>query len=135
MTEASNAKLSFAMCTILILPVDLPRRKHPGKGPINEDIHDPIVPEEIELKDHFDIKVEGRSDETASVVMLRSDHNTHSLTTGDRFGRLAFDPKGNPRKGELRVHAPRLPSQAIAGIYTLFVLNKQGVPSLAKGSI
>jgi len=90
------------------------------------------APGEIEFKDHFDIKVEGQSDEIASVVILRSDHNTHSLTTGDRYVKLAFDPKGNPRKGELRVHTPRLPSQAIPGIYMHFVLNRQGVPSMAR---
>ena len=90
------------------------------------------APDEIEFKTHFDIKVEGRSDEIASVAILRSDHNTHSLTTGDRYVKLAFDPKGNPSKGELRIRTPQLPSQAIPGIYMLFVLNRQGVPSLAK---
>ena len=95
----------------------------------------PIIhqaPDEIEFKDHFDIKVAGRSDEIASVVILRSDHNTHSLTTGDRYLKLAFDPKGNPNKGELRIYTPQLPAQAVPGIYMLFVLNRQGVPSMAK---
>ncbi len=95
----------------------------------------PIIkeaPREIEFKDHFEIKVEGRSDEIASVAILRSDHNTHQLTTGDRYVKLAFEPHGNPRKGELRVHTPRLPAQAVPGIYMLFVVNKEGVPSEAK---
>ena len=90
------------------------------------------APDEIEYKGHFDIKVSGRSDEIASVAILRSDHNTHSLTTGDRYLKLAFDPKGNPSKGEVRIYAPRLPSQAIPGIYMLFVLNRQGVPSMGR---
>jgi galactose oxidase len=90
------------------------------------------APDEIKFKTHFDIKVEGRSDEIASVAILRSDHNTHSVTTGDRYIKLAFDPKGNPSKGELRINTPRLPSQAIPGIYMLFVLNRQGVPSMAR---
>jgi hypothetical protein len=46
--------------------------------------------------------------------------------------KLAFDPKGDPSKGELRVYMPQLPSQAIPGIYMLFVVNKQGVPSMAR---
>jgi len=90
------------------------------------------VDDEIEFKDHFEIKVEGRSDEIASVVILRSDHNTHSLTTGDRYVKLAFEPHGNPRKGELKVHTPRLPAQAVPGIYMLFVVDNAGVPSVAK---
>jgi len=90
------------------------------------------VDDEIEFKDHFEIKVEGRSDEIASVAILRSDHNTHSFTGGDRYVKLAFEPKGNPRKGELRVHTPRLPAQAVPGIYMLFVVNRAGVPSMAK---
>jgi len=65
-------------------------------------------------------------------VMLRSDHNTHSLTTGDRYVKLAFHQKGAAKKGELRVRAPKLPAQAVPGIYMLFVLDRAGVPSLAK---
>ena len=34
----------------------------------------------------------------ASVVMLRSDHNTHSLTAGDRYVKLAFHQKGRPQR-------------------------------------
>ncbi len=90
------------------------------------------APDEIEFKDHFEIKVEGRSDEIESVAILRSDHNTHSLTTGDRYVKLAFEPHGNPRKGELRVHTPRLPAQAVPGIYMLFVVNRARVPTMAK---
>ncbi|HEY0592528.1 MAG TPA: galactose oxidase early set domain-containing protein, partial [Thermoanaerobaculia bacterium] len=90
------------------------------------------APGAIEYKDHFDIKVAGRSDAIRSVAILRSDHNTHSLTTGDRYVRLAFEPKGDPRKGELRIVTPRLPAQAVPGIYMLFVVNADGVPSTAK---
>jgi galactose oxidase len=90
------------------------------------------APGDIEYKDHFDIKVQGRSDQIASVVIIRSDHNTHSLTTGDRYVKLAFDPKGNPGKGEVRIFAPRVPAQAIPGIYMLFVVNRDGVPSVAR---
>ena len=90
------------------------------------------APEEISFGGHFDIKVAGSPDQISSVVMLRSDHNTHSLTTGDRYVRLAFHQKGAARKGELRVRAPKLPAQAVPGIYMVFVLDQKGVPSLSK---
>jgi hypothetical protein len=64
--------------------------------------------------------------------MLRSDHNTHSLTTGDRYVKLAFRQKGAARRGEVRIRAPKLPAQAVPGVYLLFVLNDAGVPSIAK---
>jgi len=57
----------------------------------------------------------GRPDRIASVVMLRSDHNTHSLTTGDRYVKLAFHQKGAADDGEIRVRAPKLPAQAVPG--------------------
>ena len=64
--------------------------------------------------------------------MLRSDHNTHSLTTGDRYVKLSFRQKGAAHKGEIRIRAPKLPAQAVPGIYLLFVLDQAGVPSVAK---
>jgi hypothetical protein len=92
----------------------------------------PVVsraPAEIQYRGHFDVKIAGRSDGIGSVALLRSDHNTHSLTTGDRYVKLAFQQKGDPGQGELRVVAPRLPAQAVPGVYMLFVLDKNGVPS------
>ena len=95
----------------------------------------PIItesPDEVSYGGHFDIKVAGDPQEIASVVMLRSDHNTHSLTTGDRYVKLAFHQKGVDRKSQLRIRAPKLPAQAVPGIYLLFVLDRAGVPSVAK---
>ena len=89
-------------------------------------------PEEISYGGHFDITVAGSPDQISSVVMLRSDHNTHSLTTGDRYVKLAFHQKGAARKGEIRIRAPKLPAQAVPGIYLLFVLDQAGVPSVAR---
>ncbi|PWT83589.1 MAG: hypothetical protein C5B44_00315 [Acidobacteria bacterium] len=89
------------------------------------------APEDISYGGHFDIIVAGNPDQISSVVMLRSDHNTHSLTTGDRYVRLSFHQKGAARKGEIRIRAPKLPAQAVPGIYMLFVLDQAGVPSLA----
>ena len=87
------------------------------------------APEDISYGGHFDIAV---ADQISSVVMLRSDHNTHSLTAGDRYVKLSFQQKGAAHKGQIRVRAPKLPAQAVPGIYMLFVLDRAGVPSLAK---
>lgn len=88
-------------------------------------------PEDFSYGGHFDITVAGKPEQISSVVMLRSDHNTHSLTTGDRYVKLAFKQKGAAHKGEIRIRAPKLPGQAVPGIYMLFVLDQAGVPSLA----
>ena len=90
------------------------------------------APEDISYGGHFDVAVAGNPDQISSVVMLRSDHNTHSLTTGDRYVKLSFQQKGAARKGEIRIRTPKLPAQAVPGIYMLFVLDRAGVPSLAK---
>ena len=87
------------------------------------------APEDISYGGHFDITV---ADQISSVAMLRSDHNTHSLTAGDRYVKLSFQQKGAAHKGQIRVRAPKLPAQAVPGIYMLFVLDRAGVPSLAK---
>ena len=86
-------------------------------------------PADITYRGHFDI---GDPDQIASIVMLRSDHNTHSLTTGDRYVKLAFRQKGAARKGELRVVTPKVPAQAVPGIYMLFVVDRNGVPSVGR---
>lgn len=94
----------------------------------------PIIlksPDDVSYGGHFDITVAGTPDQISSVVLLRSDHNTHSLTTGDRYVKLAFKQKGAAHKGEIRIRAPKLPAQAVPGIYMLFVLDQAGVPSLA----
>ena len=90
------------------------------------------APDEISYRGHFDITVGGDPRQIASIVMLRSDHNTHSLTTGDRYVKLAFHQKGAARKGELRVRTPKVAAQAVPGVYLLFVLNNEGVPSVAR---
>ena len=110
----------------------------------------PIIkeaPDEISYRGHFEIEIAGRADQIASVAILRSDHNTHSLTTGDRYVKLAFRAKDRAKKGErrgkgdkrdendegqLRVVAPNLPAQAVPGIYMLFVVDRNGVPSAGK---
>lgn len=88
-------------------------------------------PEDVSYGGQFDIKVAGNVDQISSVVLLRSDHNTHSLTTGDRYVKLSFKQKGAAHQGQIRIRAPKLPAQAVPGIYMLFVLDHAGVPSLA----
>ena len=90
------------------------------------------APEEIAYRGHFDITVVGDAAQIAAVALLRSDHNTHSLTTGDRYVKLAFHQTGAAHKGALRVRAPKLPAQAVPGIYMLFILDRAGVPSVAR---
>jgi hypothetical protein len=46
--------------------------------------------------------------------------------------KLSFLQKGAAHKGQIRIRAPKLPAQAVPGIYMLFVLDRAGVPSLAK---
>jgi hypothetical protein len=89
------------------------------------------TPGQIPYGGHFDLRMAGRADQIGSVVLLRSDHNTHSLTTGDRYVKLAFAPNG-PATGDLRVTAPKVPAQAVPGIYMLFVVDRNGVPSIGR---
>src|SRR5439155_1657764 len=51
------------------------------------------APKKIAYRGSFDVRVAGDPSEIASVALLRSDHNTHSLTTGDRYVKLAFRAK------------------------------------------
>jgi Domain of unknown function (DUF1929)/Kelch motif len=89
-------------------------------------------PAKLAYGGHFDVTVSGDSSQIASVVILRSDHNTHSLTTGDRYVKMSFQQKGATAKRELRVRAPKLPAQAVPGVYMLFVVDRNGVPSLGR---
>ena len=56
-------------------------------------------PAAIAYRGHFDITVAGDPTQIAAVALLRSDHNTHSLTTGDRYVKLAFHQQGAAREG------------------------------------
>jgi hypothetical protein len=102
----------------------------------------PIVaqsPRKISFGGHFDIRIDGNPDQIASVALLRSDHNTHSFTGGDRYVKLAFEVKGDNEsngKGKgsrkLRVVEPAHAAQAVPGVYMLFVIDRNGVPSVAR---
>jgi hypothetical protein len=87
------------------------------------------APDEIEYGDDFNIRVDlagGRR--IRMVTLFRSGSSTHSMGSNVRLIKLAFRRTGN----HLRVVAPRLPVQALPGDYTLFVVDEQGVPSVAK---
>jgi hypothetical protein len=111
------------------------------------------APDRISYRGHFDVTVKGDGRQIGSVVLLRSDHNTHSLTAGDRYVKLAFSVKDNDNSGRgnsgrdnsghgnsgdrgrdrssrLRVIAPNLPAQAVPGVYILYVVDRAGVPSV-----
>jgi hypothetical protein len=92
------------------------------------------APGQIEYRNIFDVTVEGDADRIGSVVLLRSDHNTHSLTAGDRYVKLAFEAKHDRgrKSSVVRVFTPNLPAQAVPGVYMLYVLDKDGVPSVGK---
>jgi hypothetical protein len=90
------------------------------------------APKKIAYRGSFDVRVAGDPSEIASVALRRSDHNTHSLTTGDRYVKLAFRATRDDDDGELRVRAPKLPAQAVPGIYMLFVVDRNGVPSAGR---
>ncbi len=93
-------------------------------------------PARIDYRGHFDIEVAGNANRIASVSLIRSDHNTHSLTAGDRYVKLAFSVKksgvAGKENGRLRVVAPNLPAQAVPGVYALYVVDRDGVPSVGK---
>jgi hypothetical protein len=87
------------------------------------------APGQISYRDRFELRIAGRANEVGSVVLLRSDHNTHSLTTGDRYVKLGFTGEGRAA-GDLQVTTPKHQGQAVPGVYMLFVVDKRGVPSV-----
>ena len=87
------------------------------------------APGQISYGAPFELRIAGRASEVGSVVLLRSDHNTHSLTTGDRYVKLAFAGEGRAA-GDLKVITPKHQAQAVPGVYMLFVVDHRGVPSV-----
>ena len=90
------------------------------------------APGQIGYGGHFEITVAGNPAQIAAVVILRSDHNTHSLTAGDRNVKLAFQRERSRGGSALQVVAPMTPAQATPGIYMLFVVDTNGVPSAGR---
>jgi hypothetical protein len=112
------------------------------------------APKYIEYKEKFDLDVELEGDtEVKMVTMVRTGFVTHTLTMDNRTVIPHFEVKDSKGKGHggkkwkshkgkwsndetrkvtVRVHSPRLPVQAIAGDYMVFVINDEGTPSVAK---
>jgi hypothetical protein len=90
------------------------------------------APYEISYGEHFDVEVDGSASRIKSVSIIRTDFDTHSLEAGEKYVKLAFRLKGDADDGELRIDAPRFPSQALQGHYMLFAIDQAGVPSIAK---
>jgi hypothetical protein len=66
---------------------------------------------------------------TSSVVMIRLGAVTHAFDMDQRMLRLSYS---NPVAGQLSVQAPTNSNVAPPGYYMLFILNRSGVPSVAK---
>ena len=64
----------------------------------------------------------------ARVVLIKSGSVTHSFNMEQRFVELTFNQNG----GRLNVQAPTRAGDAPPGFYMLFVLDANGVPSVAK---
>jgi len=131
-------------------------------GPDQEAVRPVILdaPDEISYRGHFDVRVDGLASRIKSVSIIRTDFDTHSLESGEKYVKLSFrvkghdgddkghdgdgkghdgDGKGHDRDGKgkdgggvLRIDSPDLPAQALQGHYMLFVLDEAGVPSVAK---
>jgi hypothetical protein len=77
----------------------------------------------------------GSTDEVGAVSIIRTGFVTHQLHTDNRYVKLHVKSvKGGTGSDNkvLTVAAPNLPAQAIPGDYMLFVVNTNGVPSVAK---
>ncbi|HEY3065602.1 MAG TPA: galactose oxidase-like domain-containing protein, partial [Methylomirabilota bacterium] len=64
----------------------------------------------------------------AKVSMIRVTSVTHAFNIGQRYKQLTF----SAASGGVQVTAPPNPNQAPPGYYMLFILNSNGVPSVAK---
>lgn len=100
------------------------------------------APEAIRYRTPFTIEVSAPAD-VGSVALVRTDFVTHSLAPGVSYVKLPFvresagaaDGRGaQPGAGTLRlsVTPPAFPSQARAGSFMLFVVDRAGVPSVAR---
>ena len=87
------------------------------------------APKYVSYKSRFAIKV-GSADRISSVAIMRTGFITHTLNTDNRYVKLSFKQPAN--SNELVISAPAMPAHAIPGDYMLFVLNAEGVPSIAK---
>ena len=95
----------------------------------NEAVRPQITsaPGTIDYGVDFNVGVDNTN--VTSVVLIRTGSMSHSLNTDLRYVKVPFSQLGG---NLLRVTAPVLPGSAIGGYYMLFVVDGNGVPSVAK---
>ncbi len=76
----------------------------------------------------FTVDPDVDSNSIGSVALMRPSHSTHSFDMGQAYVPLEFTPSG----GTLIVSAPANANLAPPGYYMLFILNGNGVPSVAR---
>jgi hypothetical protein len=85
------------------------------------------APSEVSYADTFVVATPQAAD-IAAVVLIAPTTVTHSVNTGQRYIALPFAVSG---PGELSVTAPASGAEAPPGFYMLFVVDGDGVPSVA----
>jgi hypothetical protein len=88
------------------------------------------APEEVEYGDDFKVKVRSGS-RIRSAVLIRIGPVTHNWDWDNRNVRLTVDDDGRHWKRHVSVAAPARPALAVPGYYLLFMVNEDGVPSVA----
>lgn len=86
------------------------------------------APKSVDYGERFGVKVK-RAREIDSMALVRISAVTHSVNTEQRYVPLEFEVAGAKR---LEVMAPDHGNLAPPGYYMLFVLDADGVPSMAK---
>jgi hypothetical protein len=97
-----------------------------GKPATRPTITD-VTPGELTYGRQFTVKTPD-ADYIKSVVLVKTGGVTHAFDMDQRLVGLTFAAVG----GELQAKAPANGNLAPPGYYLLFILNKQGVPSVAK---
>jgi galactose oxidase len=85
------------------------------------------APDEVSYGQTFDVGTSNPAD-VGQINWVRLSSVTHALNTNQRINFLQFTSDGN----KLKVTAPLNGKICPPGHYMLFVLNKAGVPSVAK---
>jgi hypothetical protein len=86
-----------------------------------------VVPSVLKVGRNFSITVDNGAN-IAKVTLVKTGSVTHSFNMDQRFLPLSFTVSGNT----LSVKAPTSNNIATPGFYILFVINKNGVPSVGK---
>jgi galactose oxidase len=85
------------------------------------------APGAVRYGDTFEIGT-AQPDDIGAVTLVRLSSVTHSFNAGQRINFLSFEVQG----GSLQATAPASAGACPPGHYMLFILNQQGVPSVAK---